>query len=193
MNCAWCASPLRAGARFCGECGKPAAVSPVPPPPPASSTPPPPLPPAGSQLITQVPGLAAVQPAPVVRALPEPTDYPAEATMLAPRSESWVLTLPDGLRYAITDALVVGRAPVLLPQWPDGLLVAANHEGVSKTHVVFEVSQERLFVNDLGSTNGITVQAGGSEPYYLDAHQRLEITTEAEVALGSYRVRVARG
>ncbi len=137
--------------------------------------------------------MPVVPPLPVVRQIRDPDDYPAEATQLAPRTESpWTLALPDGTRYSIATTLIVGRAPVLLPQWPDGLLVAADHIAVSKTHAVFEFSQGRLFVNDLGSTNGITVRQPGAEPIDLEPHQRLEVTTTTDVELGTFVVRIGR-
>ena len=178
MTCPWCGNPVRVGEPMCGRCGKP-VVGPPPPP---------------SQVISQVPGFAVTPPAPVVRAVAEATDYPAEATQLAPRTESpWTLALIDGTRYAISGALIVGRAPVVLDRWPHGLLVAADHPGVSKTHVVFEYSDGRLFVNDLGSTNGIVVHRTGELPLDLEPHQRVEVTAPTVVELGSYAVHIGRG
>jgi hypothetical protein len=113
QNCAVCSAPLRAGARFCTQCGAPVHAAPTP------------LLPVSSAASAPVPIEAREAPvpsaapeAPTVAAPAEPDEIPAR---IPPQGR---VTPPAARSRAATWALVTGAAPLLVSVL--GNLVAAQ-------------------------------------------------------------------
>lgn len=111
----------------------------------------------------------------------EPTASPRPA---GGRTGTPVVLLDSGERLALDAALVLGRtpsspadAPAEVYQWPD------LSRTLSKSHARLEWDGARLWVTDLGSTNGTAVRAGGST-HPLLAHQRTPVPLPAAIHLG---------
>lgn len=89
--------------------------------------------------------------------IPEEDDL--EATVVARRKRTaWTLTGPSGVRIPLTSGTVIlGRRPSADPEHPDAQLVALDDDTrtVSKTHALLELRDDRWFITDLGSTNGV--------------------------------------
>ena len=147
--CANCQAPMPPGVRFCRACGKPRATSsapgapvppvapplaaqsrpsaPPPPPPQFAPPPPPPPPPPGA-----VPASAA----------------PISAARLSEAKLVSTLGALQGMSFRVGtgNGVIIGRSP--------GTDVRVPDPEVSKTHCWVGVSNQRLVVRDLKSTNG---------------------------------------
>jgi hypothetical protein len=111
-----------------------------------------------------------------------------ETTRDRPIRRNWQLVLPDGVVINILGGVVVGRRPVSTSG--EATLVLASDQ-VSAAHAQFSLQSGRLFVRDLGSTNGTVLvradgaeTAAGAEPIPVDVDDRLE--------LGTFVVRIAQ-
>ena len=198
MTCPWCGMPVLERAGFCGDCGKPlriddASISALTVAPPPESAP----------EIVRAPPLVATAEAPQgviapppgpVRAAPEQVD---ESTTLAPvrgAAREWRLVLPDGDHVTVGGILILGRDPARLPEWPAGELVTVDDpaKSVSKTHAVFERVGDHLFVNDLGSTNGVVVTQADGTTIDLESRQRIELDPGSDVELGAFLIQIEK-
>ena len=168
-------------------------------------------------LEASVPSASAVAPerfiggpppaAPVI-SITSPAAAPAEVTVpeagfddatrvAAPRRSRarWRLVLPTGEEHVLTASTVVGRTPsakaadgasdVIVVEDPDGL--------ISKSHAVFELEAGRLWVRDLGSTNGVVVVGSDDSEREVSTDKPTELGEGDEVELGSYAIQIKRG
>ncbi|UTT62020.1 zinc-ribbon domain-containing protein [Microcella humidisoli] len=107
QNCAVCSAPLRAGARFCTQCGAPVHAAPTPLPAPVPSRP------AALEPVVMAPVVPApIEPAPVES---EPVESEPAAGEIPARIPSRGRMTPPPVRSrAATWALVTGAAPLLV-------------------------------------------------------------------------------
>ncbi|MGV8884313.1 MAG: FHA domain-containing protein [Microbacteriaceae bacterium] len=103
----------------------------------------------------------------------------------APAAPQWRLLLQGGVpAIALEGAVVVGRKPKPLDEYPNATLVAVSDttRTVSSSHVLFGIDSTGLWLADLDSTNGtaVTTPAGvratvdPSAPVYLESGSVLE-------------------
>ncbi len=212
MNCTNCGNQVGDHAAFCGSCGSPVHRA-SPPASPASDSLAPPLlltappisvransatsPSAGTSpsFISLPPGFepttdrSDVEPIVVVPA-GVPDDI--EATKFNPRGGgAWMLVLPDGRRVAVAHAVLVGRDPAQLKDWPTAELLAVDDpdDSVSKTHAAFVVDNGAFFMQDLNSTNGAIVTAPSGEERESGG-KRVPVDRGSVVEIGSYAIRI---
>ncbi|MFH8252169.1 DUF5684 domain-containing protein [Microbacterium sp. B2969] len=88
-----------------------------------------------------------------------PEEDELEETIVARRKRTaWTLTTPSGARVPLTaDTVILGRRPSVDPEFPGAQLVSLDDDTrtVSKTHARLELREDRWFITDLGSTNGV--------------------------------------
>ena len=108
----------------------------------------------------------------------------------------WNLQTPDGSWHEVGEhGTVVGRNPTPPAGHPDAETLAVDDPGrsVSKTHALFSMSDDALAVEDLSSTNGVTVTEHDGAAVRLPAGEPVAVADGAVVALGSLPFRVRRG
>ena len=196
---------------------RPAAAEP-PPAPPVSAAPPAPASPAGAPVrrIGMPPGMEpsfdtvpssdhaapvpvsrpefGVAPTPFAPAVPVTPDAPVTAPapvvglLNNPR-----LVLPDGTVLPLTNGLIVGRDP----QVQEGYGVserATLHDverSVSKTHAILGLSEGRVWVIDLNSTNGTVLIAADGTETLCTPEVATPLPSKTDLRFGEYRVSVA--
>lgn len=162
------------------------------------------------------PGLAPIAAPPAPDAAPEVStasapdsaghdDLENDRTVLVPKKprpqskvesagSTWVLVTPSGTREPITGIVVVGRQPAKTAfKGSDRSLALKDPEGqVSKSHAVFEVDGDGLWVRDLGSTNGVVVITPSGHETSVKADTRVTVPVGSEVELGGYVLTVER-
>ncbi|MEU1971668.1 DUF5684 domain-containing protein [Microbacterium sp. NPDC019599] len=88
-----------------------------------------------------------------------PEEDELEETIVARRKRTaWTLVGPTGTRIPLTsETVIVGRRPVRDPEFPDAQLVSLDDDTrtISKTHARLELRDDRWFITDLDSTNGV--------------------------------------
>ncbi|MEO8527517.1 MAG: FHA domain-containing protein [Pseudolysinimonas sp.] len=131
-------------------------------------------------------------PGPEVAVAPDDDE---DRTVLAPPrvpQSTWVLVTPSGTRERITGTVVVGRQPAKTAfKGSTATLKLADPDGqISKSHAVFEVDAQGLWVRDLESTNGVVVIAPNGEETTVTGDVRVAVTKGAEVELGGFVVTI---
>lgn len=108
-------------------------------------------------------------------------------------SAEWTVVTLDGTVLPLSSALLVGRAPSGDDSDGAARLVPLDDptKSVSKTHARIEVHDGGIAITDLHSTNGTKVIASGVTTL-LAPGAAWPITTDADVLLGSYALRVQR-
>ncbi|MEJ1229650.1 MAG: FHA domain-containing protein [Galbitalea sp.] len=106
----------------------------------------------------------------------------------------WRLVLPDAGHIEVATALLVGRDPAANATWPAAVLLAVDDDthSVSKTHAVFEVDADGLWVTDLDSTNGVVIAQPDGTELDLDPNVRTAIQPGADVELGDFIIQVEK-
>jgi len=103
------------------------------------------------------------------------------------------LLLPDGVVLPLGDGVIVGRDP----QHQEGYGVRAlarlhdTERSVSKTHAVVGVSEGRVWVIDLNSTNGTTIVGRDGTEQQCPAEVATPVPRGSDIRFGEYLVRVA--
>jgi hypothetical protein len=140
---------------------------------------------------------AAPPPAPPATPAAAPVAAPdpegdVEETVLAPRrTATWRIVTPAGERHAIRGATVIGRAPA--PREGATVLALADpSKSLSKSHALLDVVDDRLVIEDLGSTNGVIVHDGTVE-LDLPPGERTALAAGVTLELGEYTLGVERG
>lgn len=118
-------------------------------------------------------------------------------TMMAPRrgkTKYWTLDLPDGSVEVIVGNVIVGRAATAVVAKPAARLLSIidPSRSVSKNHAVFSDENGTLFVEDLGSMNGVVVTTVDGRETELRAGERLRLDHGAVVELGDMQLTVNR-
>lgn len=150
-----------------------------------------------------------VPPPPGFIAVPPPSIEPPAASIGIPSSESvdetrlsvrrkvgahWRLVLPDARQAEVGAALLVGRDPSANRNWPGASLLTIDDDAhsVSKTHAVFEVDGDGLWITDLHSTNGVIITQPDGTELDIDPDARTAVQPGADVELGDYVVQVEK-
>lgn len=115
-------------------------------------------------------------PAPVVKSLTNPR-----------------LELPDGSVLPLENGLIVGRDPQ--PQEGYGVTERARlhdvERSVSKTHAILGISDGKIWVLDLNSTNGTVLLAADGTETLCTPEVATPLPAGTDVRFGEYRVHVA--
>lgn len=116
--------------------------------------------------------------------VPAPAPAPASAPVTAESAvvRSLALVMPDGTRCPIGAAVVLGRDPVAPAAHPEARAVAVVDpaKSVSKTHALVVATPQGVEVQDLHSTNGVSVTRGGEH-----GDQREDLAAGARSSLGA--------
>ena len=123
---------------------------------------------------------------------PEIPDDALEHTVIAKRHRShWSLVPPSGAAVPLSaEVVLLGRRPVADPDFPDAQLVSIQDGTVSKTHARLELREDRWYVTDLGSTNGVLFATVlGTE---VEATPGVETEAGDRFLLGDAEVRLMR-
>lgn len=155
----------------------------------------------------------ATRPAAAVPALSIPAFVPTVLgapprgeTPGTPGTSAWRLGLADGQTLTVTGSLVLGRDPAPVPA-PASVSapVSAPVSGraatmvsvidparsVSKSHALVELVEDELWVTDLHSTNGVSVDAHGQRTP-LEPGVRTALAAGVTLSLGEFAVQVSR-
>jgi pSer/pThr/pTyr-binding forkhead associated (FHA) protein len=89
-------------------------------------------------------------------------------------------------------SLLIGRNPSASADWPDAELLAIDDPAktVSKTHAAIEMAGPEVWVHDLNSTNGVTVERADGETIRLQPRERVMVSLGDLVSLGSLTLRI---
>ncbi|WP_396667044.1 DUF5684 domain-containing protein [Microbacterium sp. R86528] len=85
-----------------------------------------------------------------------PEDVLDETIIARRRRTNWSLVLPTGEPVALgSTTVLLGRRPAADPDHPTAQLVSVDDGTVSKTHARLELKNDRWYITDLASTNGV--------------------------------------
>ncbi|GAA1950046.1 FHA domain-containing protein [Agromyces allii] len=117
---------------------------------------------------------------------------PAESVPEA--AASFSLVSAAGETIELIGRVVVGRNPTVDDAHPGARAMAVLDptRTVSKTHALVEVTQGRVVITDLHSTNGVAVQAGGGELTVLDPGAPAELEVGTTLRLGDLALTLRR-
>lgn len=125
-------------------------------------------------------------------ALPEIPEEAIEETIIARRRQThWSLVLPSGEPVPLgAEVVILGRRPSADPDYPGAQLVAIEDGTVSKTHALLVLRDDKWWVTDLGSTNGVLFATVlGTE---VEATSGVEAEAGDRFLLGDAEVRLLR-
>ena len=105
------------------------------------------------------------------------------------------LLLENGETVNVLGGGYIGRAPRSPDEDADAQLVAVPdpERSLSRTHARFGLVGGDLWLEDLGSANGTTVQMADGRQAHLTPHQRVALPVGTVVLLGTRRVTVTEG
>ena len=134
-----------------------------------------------------------VAPTPFAPAAAAATGAPVTAPAPVAPLNNPRLVLPDGTVLPLAGGLIVGRDP----QEQEGYGVRARatlhdvERSVSKTHAILGISDGRVWVIDLNSTNGTVLIAADGTETLCTPEVATPLPAKTDVRFGEYRVRVA--
>jgi hypothetical protein len=123
---------------------------------------------------------------------PEIPDDPIDETIITRRRRTaWSLLPPAGAAVPITaEVVLLGRKPAPDRAFPEAQLLPIDDGTVSKTHARLELRDDRWYVTDLGSTNGVLFATlMGTE---VEATPGVEVEAGDRFFLGDAEVRLQR-
>ncbi|MFK4838019.1 DUF5684 domain-containing protein [Microbacterium sp. ZW T2_14] len=114
-----------------------------------------------------------------------------ETVIVRRKRTDWTLLPPTGDPVALaSDVVILGRRPTSDPQFPGAQLVSISDGTVSKTHARLQLRDDRWYVTDLDSTNGVLfATVMGTE---VEATPGVEIEAGDRFLLGDAEVRLQR-
>ena len=115
-----------------------------------------------------------------------------DETVIARRKRTdWTLLPPTGAPVALTsDVVILGRRPSADTAFPNAQLVPIQDGTVSKTHARLQLREDRWYVVDLDSTNGVLfATVMGTE---VEATPGVEVEAGDRFLLGDAEVRLQR-
>ncbi|MDE0545309.1 DUF5684 domain-containing protein [Microbacterium sp. C7(2022)] len=123
--------------------------------------------------------------------IPDEDDSLDETVIARRRRTNWALVLPSGDPVAlIADVVLVGRRPSPRADHPGAQLVAVDDGTVSKTHALLQLRDDRWYITDLDSTNGVIFATlVGTE---VEATPGVETEAGDRFLLGDAEVRLVR-
>lgn len=175
-------------------------------PPPAVAPVVPPVAPTAAPHIAQPAAPPAAQPAAVGSTAPAGSSLPPEPIAAAGHASAgvgtsaeplpdWSLVLADGVTIPLYGPVVVGRNPTS-ERFPGATLAPVSDptRTMSKTHARFYLDSGTPMVDDLGSTNGITLLPGGNKQGMMLVEPGAPAPMESGdvVHLGNYEIAVRR-
>ncbi|MEW5718039.1 MAG: FHA domain-containing protein [Chloroflexota bacterium] len=161
IKCKTCGQDNPIGSQFCDNCGMPIAASPSAPPQPTEPMP--------------VPAPAPIAPPPVPAA-PVPPPAPARpqmipaapATQPVPAGHPRIVVMPNQTYFDLSGRaeIIIGRFDPITPVIPDIDLTAhgGDEAGVSRKHCRITRAGNQYFVEDLGSSNGTSINSVMIQP-----------------------------
>ncbi|MET0673086.1 MAG: DUF5684 domain-containing protein [Microbacterium pygmaeum] len=123
---------------------------------------------------------------------PEIPDEPLDQTILTRRKRTaWSLVPPTGTAVPIgSHVVILGRKPSADAAFPGAQLIPVDDGTVSKTHARLELREDRWYITDLGSTNGVLFATlMGTE---IEATPGVEVEAGERFYLGDAEVRLRR-
>lgn len=96
---------------------------------------------------------------------------------------SCVIVFGDGQRRDMTNTLIVGRSPSPIPEFAGAELQSVSDITVSKTHAAIGCNAGTVWVRDLNSSNGVTIDNGAGEHRIEPGHE-VSLTPGARVVIG---------
>lgn len=123
---------------------------------------------------------------------PEIPDESFDDTIIASRRRTdWTLIPPSGVAVAIgAEVLLLGRRPAPDPEHPGAQLISIDDGTVSKTHARLVLRDEKWYVTDLHSTNGVVFATVlGTE---VEVTPGVEIEAGDRFLLGDAEIRLVR-
>lgn len=138
-----------------------------------------------------MPEAPSVPPAPLgAFAVAVPTPAPAPVSPASPRPLARLaFALSDGRRVAIANGGVIGRNPRPDLAGPGASLVPVDDPSLSKSHLTFGPADGGVWVVDLHSTNGTSVELGNVITR-CEPGQRVSVPLGAVVVAGDVRLAV---
>ncbi|MBD3943952.1 FHA domain-containing protein, partial [Microbacterium sp. NEAU-LLC] len=124
--------------------------------------------------------------------LPDDDDDSFDETVIARRKRTeWTLVPPTGDPVALTaDVVILGRRPSADAEHPGAQLVSIHDGTVSKTHARLQLRDDRWYVVDLDSTNGVLFSTVmGTE---VEATPGEEVEAGERFLLGDAEIRLQR-
>lgn len=98
------------------------------------------------------------------------------------------MILSNGMVVGLDRAVLIGRAPIVSRSMSGTLArvitVESPHRDISRTHAELEVIDNKAYVRDLHSTNGVYVLEPGAPARRLAAGEPVELAPEAVVDIG---------
>jgi hypothetical protein len=123
--------------------------------------------------------------------IPDDDDVMDETIIARRRRTHWSLVPPTGNPVEIgSEVVILGRRPAPDPAHPGAQLIAIQDGTVSKTHARLQLREDRWYVTDLGSTNGVLFATlMGTE---VEAPTGEEVEAGDRFLLGDAEVRLVR-
>ncbi|MCP2638043.1 DUF5684 domain-containing protein [Microbacterium sp. HD4P20] len=123
--------------------------------------------------------------------IPDDDDVMDETIIARRRRTHWSLVPPTGDPVEIgSEVVILGRRPAADPAHPGAQLIAIQDGTVSKTHARLQLRDDRWYVTDLGSTNGVLFATlMGTE---IEAPSGVEVEAGDRFLLGDAEVRLVR-
>ncbi len=140
--------------------------------PPSAPAPPSPAPPAAAQ---PIPG-ASIAPPVMDDAIPSGPPLIVEVA-------SCVIVFGDGHRRDVTDTMIIGRSPSPIAEFVGAELQSVNDITVSKTHAAVGCTASTVWVRDLDSSNGVTIDDGTGERR-IEPGQSVSLDPGVRVVIG---------
>ena len=106
---------------------------------------------------------------------------------------TWRLVFPDGAPAVPVDgSLFLGRNPTVAAGFPGARAIPILEPGksISKTHALLELVDDRLYVHDLDSTNGVWVVPVGGEAIEVVPGTRREVLPGFDIELGDTTIKI---
>lgn len=123
-------------------------------------------------------------------ALPErPAATPAPAAA-KPSQLLLFLENTSGIPLASSASIVLGRKPQKQSAGDTVIQVEDTTGTVSRSHALLEIKNGRIWITDLGSTNGTQIMCDGEEKH-IAAHVRTEINSGSRISLGDVSCSIA--
>lgn len=124
--------------------------------------------------------------------MPDLPSRPAEVADSPARNPQLLLFFENAQGIPLTSpaTIVLGRKPQKQSAGDIVIPVKDSTSTVSRSHVRMELENGRIWLTDLGSTNGTQVICDGEEKR-LDAHVRTEISSGARISLGDVDCSIA--
>lgn len=139
----------------------------------------------------------SVKPAHAARALKEDSSQLEDATVAEITGASSLTAVPavvldDGQRITVDGPLVLGRNPLVPDAYPNARSVQVMDETMrlSKTHLVLYREERRVYVVDIGATNGVYAEVNGERARLLARDPR-ELRQDDLIHFGGRTLRLA--